>query len=119
MATAVYEIILNTDDDIESTMDSSWFNVEISFKDPETDESKVIQKFFNDKSKLSNNSEDIYFISAVVEFGLILRDSAYKADADLNSLIARIQDMNSVKNNVYKKEFRELLLKYRNIISEK
>lgn len=116
--TAVYEVVLNGDLDQDSTMDSNWFNVEISYKDPETEESKKIEEYFTDKSVLSKSSEDIKFISAVVEFGLILRNSEYKGSANLDNIISRIQDMNCVKDDVYKKEFKDILFKYRQLISE-
>ena len=114
-ATAVYEVILNEDDSVESTLGNDWFNVEISYKEPETDEPNKISKGFDNTSILSKNGEDIIFIGAVVEFGLILRDSKYKKDANINNIVARIQDLRCVQEDPYKKEFKELLLKYRSI----
>lgn len=112
--TAIYELVLNTDENVESTLENGWLNVEIAYKEPTTDESNKVSKNIDNTSILSNDSEDIIFISAVAEFGLILRESPHKANADLDSLIARIQDLNCVEEDVYKKEFNELLLKYRN-----
>lgn len=119
--TAVYEIVLNDDENIESTLGNDWLEVEISYKDPDTEleESKKISKLINNTSVLSKSSEDQIFISSVVEFGLILRDSEYKADANLDKLIERIQDLNSVKNDAYKQEFLDLLFKYRSYMSER
>ncbi len=51
------------------------------------------------------------FVASVVEFALILRDSAYKADSDLNALVTRLTDLEP--NDEYKREFRDLVVKYR------
>lgn len=112
-ATAVYEVKLNTNEDIESTIGTDWFNVEISFKDPETNEAKVIKKGFDNLATLSKNSEDIIFISAIVEFGLILRDSKYKENANIDNVINRVKDLNCIKEDDYKNEFHKLLIEYR------
>ena len=112
--TAVYEIVLNEEPKLDEI--EPWVDVQISFKDPETDESKVIDASFDNSSVLSNNNEDIIFISGVVEFGLILRNSEYKADANLDGIISRLDKLNCVKDDVYKKEFLELVKKYKNYI---
>ena len=53
------------------------------------------------------------FIASVVEFALILRDSNYKADADLNALITRLDNLD-LSSDEFKVEFRDLVKKYRN-----
>ena len=50
-----------------------------------------------------------------IEFALILRDSAYKADSDLNALITRLSDLN-LADDEFKTEFKDVVVKYRNII---
>lgn len=57
-------------------------------------------------------NEDLQFISAVVEFGLILRDSEYKADSNLNSIIMRLEALDCVKTNDFKAEFLNLVKSY-------
>ena len=48
-----------------------------------------------------------------MEFALILRDSNYKADADLNALITRLDNLD-LSSDEFKVEFRDLVKKYRN-----
>src|SRR5690554_4469323 len=48
--TAIYELVLNTEDEVEKTLDEGWVNVEISYKDPETEEDLKINKSIDDKS---------------------------------------------------------------------
>ena len=57
------------------------------------------------------------FVSSVVEFALILRDSEYKANSDLNALITRLSDIN-LSADEFKSEFRELVIKYRENIEK-
>ncbi len=52
------------------------------------------------------------FVSSVVEFALILRDSQYKANADLNALITRLDDLD-LSADEFKTEFRDLVKYYR------
>ena len=52
------------------------------------------------------------FVASVVEFALILRDSDYKADADINALITRLSDLD-LSDDEFKEEFRELVTLYR------
>ena len=58
-------------------------------------------------------TETDVFVASVVEFALILRDSTYKANADLNALVTRL-DLLDLSNDEYKEEFREIVKKYRN-----
>ncbi len=55
-------------------------------------------------------SNDFVFASSVVEFGLLLRDSSYKADASYESILSRI-NKEEFMNDPYKKEFYELVCK--------
>ena len=50
------------------------------------------------------------FVASVVEFALILRDSEYKANADLNALITRLDSLEL--DDEFKEEFRELVKTY-------
>lgn len=110
--TAIYEIVLNTDDTVEDTI-GAWLAVDISFKDPDTDNERIISAGFDDKTVLSKDNEDVLFISAVAEFGLLLRDSQYKASANIDRIISRIQDLDCVENDALKKEFLELVKAYK------
>ncbi len=53
-------------------------------------------------------SEDFVFAGAVAEFGLLLRDSKYKANASYESILSRVYN-NTYTKDIYKKEFCELV----------
>ena len=58
----------------------------------------------------SEPSDDFLFASAVAEFGLLLRQSEYKADASFKNVYDRV-NYNRFTADPYKKEFVELVLK--------
>jgi Ca-activated chloride channel family protein len=63
--------------------DKEWLFVKMRYKDPESEKSELIQYALRDGvRKMSETSEDFRFTAAVAEFGLLLRDSEYKADAN-------------------------------------
>lgn len=108
--TAVYEIVLNEDDTVESTLEDDWAKVLIRHKDPDTGDNKEISASVDVSSILSSPSADMLFISCVVETGLILRDSEYKGTSSLDNVITRLQGL-ALANDPYKTEFLELVQK--------
>ena len=56
-------------------------------------------------------TENDLFVASVVEFALILRDSSFKADSDIDRLIARLNALD-LTNDEFKNEFRELVIKH-------
>ena len=58
-----------------------------------------------------NPTEQDLFIASVVEFALILRDSQYKADANLEELITQLESLD-LSGDEFKSEFRDLVKKY-------
>ncbi len=62
-------------------------------------------------------TEQDLFIASVIEFGLILRDSEYKADASLSALISRLASLD-LANDEFKAEFRELVGAYEQKINK-
>ena len=51
------------------------------------------------------------FVSSVIEFALILRDSQYKADATLQAVIDRLENLN-LSEDEFKEEFKEIVKLY-------
>jgi len=110
--TAVYEVILN-DSEEESTMGANLLSVQIRYKSPDTNDDTVNEiLIYADESKiLAIPNEDMLFISAVVEFCLILRDSQYKGTSNINNVLARLNQLSSVGQNSYRAEFKTLVQK--------
>jgi Ca-activated chloride channel family protein len=81
----------------------------IRYKDPNSDTSELIeyQAYASDYSL--ETSETFDFASAVVEFGLLLRDSAYKYEANFDQIISRANANLGDDEYGYRDEFVELV----------
>ncbi|MCM1259839.1 MAG: VWA domain-containing protein [Prevotella sp.] len=102
-----YELVLkqNANLDIESI-----FDVQINYKDPKTDQSVSAQKEFH-HSDLKSVTEDFYFVGALIEFSLALRNSPYKGTANCQSVLERLEQYcsSALKEDAYKQEFYHLV----------
>lgn len=108
--TAVYEIKFK-----EGDSQGKIASAEIRYKDPSTDESKSLTKDYTTDLNLDvPYSEDLIFIGCVTEFGLLLRNSEYKASASFDSIISRLEQLTCVcgdNADQFKAEFLELVKK--------
>lgn len=103
--TAVYEITLkeNTAGNIAT--------VEIKYKHPESNENKNITETFTTYDYSANPDEDCIFIGCVVEYGLLLRNSEFKGNADFENVISRLSQLSCVREDPFKAEFLEIVKK--------
>ena len=103
--TALYEIVLS------EQADGKLADIEVKYKDV-TGEAEVNESVTSTVTLDTPSSYDMSFISCVAEFGLILRDSAYKANASISSVLARLNGLsNYMANDSYKQEFVTLVEK--------
>ncbi len=103
--TAIYELRLTE----SSQTDLADFT--LKYKEPDINKKDVLtQVAYLSKTDEGINDFDAAFISSVVEFGLILRDSIYKEDASMTQLIARIEDFET--DDDYKNDFIRLVKHY-------
>lgn len=130
--TALYEIALNDsamdinssdlkygnkDDEQKYTdngYDNEIFTVNVRYKEPEEDKS-ALSSYVCDKTRYSDKpSDNMKFASAVVCFGLCLKDSQYKGTATPELAISLASSTKDVKKNTdeYKTEFVELVKAY-------
>ena len=113
--TVVYEIKMKSDDWLVYDRILNFADVIIKYKPTEnvggdaTQEQELTFSVTNGDYGLP--TEQDLFIVSVIEFALILRDSEYKADASLSSLIERLATLD-LENDEFKSEFRELVRKY-------
>ena len=103
--TALYEIVLAED------ADGKLADIEVKYKDV-TGDTQVNESVTSNVTLDTPSCYDLSFISCVAEFGLILRNSQYKADASLSAVLARLDDLsNYIANDSYKQEFVTLVEK--------
>ena len=118
--TVVYEIVMT---DNELSDGGNLADVIIKYKPTEnvggdaTEEKQLTLAIGTDRYHTDMTPSDA-FISCVVEFALILRDSEHKADSDINALITRLSSIDLTEDE-FKSEFRELVITYREGIENK
>ena len=107
--TVVYEVKL-TDKVLEA--DENIAQVAVKYKSPESDEDGELLLDIKTSAYRTELTETDAFVSSVVEFALILRESEYMKDANIDSLIARLDSIN-LGEDEFKQEFRDLVKLYR------
>ena len=114
--TVVYEIKMKNEGVFRAEAMLNLANVVIKYKPTEnvggdaTEEKQLTLGIFNSDYREQPTEQDL-FIASVIEFGLILRDSEYKADANLEELITQLESLD-LSGDEFKAEFRELVSKY-------
>lgn len=108
--TVVYEIKLK-DDFVE---DAKYADFIIRYKDPEVGKDTVLEQVTElRQATLLPQNDDINFMTSVVEFGLILRDSKFKGTANLYAVLERLEDIVHLEDDPYKHEFKTLIEIYK------
>ena len=124
MVTALYEIVpVDSKQEIPETKlkyqesqtdtgvkNGEWLNIKIRYKEPEEEESILKEYPVKEEDYAKEPSEDFYFAAAVAEFGLILRDSAYKGEASFENVRALLKKVDTDEDD-YKDEFVYLVKK--------
>jgi Ca-activated chloride channel family protein len=86
--------------------------VKLRYKQPRGEESRLIVKTVEAKALSSGSpSENLRFAGAVAEFGLLLRNSQYKADASFSGVLRRARDSRGADAEGYRAEFIRLVEK--------
>ena len=97
---AVYEVTLK-----EEVANDFFFKAKLRYKDVKTNSDVEIV----DQVKTINvMSDDFKFVSAVCEFGLLLRDSSFKGQASYEHLIEFLETLD-LSDDFHKQEFLELV----------
>lgn len=90
--------------------EEEWFSVNIRYKEPGEKESNLLSYPVDKESYTKNPHKDMQFAMAVAEFGLVVTDSGYKGSASLQSVMDRLDGIDS-KEDEYKEEFYYLVRK--------
>ncbi|MEI8137629.1 MAG: YfbK domain-containing protein, partial [Bacteroidota bacterium] len=123
--TAIYEIILAGSEDLVASIDplkyqqttiapksssSEVMTIKFRYKEPKENTSKLITKVVTDeKTSFASTSENCKFSSAVAEFGMLLRDSQYKGDADFKTVMTLAKHSKGKDEEGYRAEFIRLV----------
>jgi len=84
--------------------------VKFRYKEPDGQKSKLIEKILFDSDRtLVRSSENFRFSAAVAEFGMLLRDSKFKADASFDQVLRLAKKSKGKDDNGYRAEFIRLV----------
>lgn len=122
--TALYELIpADSDQEMPETQlryqdqeksagieNGEWLNIKIRYKEPDGDESILNEYPVTQESYMEEPTQDFYFAAAVAEFGMLLRDSAYKGDASFEGVRSLLEHVDTDDDD-YKDEFAYLVKK--------
>lgn len=94
----------------EAATSDEYLTVCVRYKDPGATESKLLEYPIKTSQYTETPNDDFYFAAAIIEFAMVLRDSKYKNDTDLNTVLSLLSDIN-LSNDDYRSEFRSLVEK--------
>jgi Ca-activated chloride channel family protein len=84
--------------------------IKFRYKEPAGTQSKLITEILYDKKVPFNQAgEDFRFITAVSEFGMLLRDSEYKGQSDFKSVLSIAKASKGEDDDGYRSEFIRLV----------
>lgn len=104
--TAFYELIPVENREVS---DDTLMTVRVNYKEPVEDTSKQIEKVVVVSDITDDPSENFLFASSVAEFGLILRASPFKGNADFDQVISRATLSKGIDELGYRGEFIRLV----------
>jgi Ca-activated chloride channel family protein len=84
--------------------------IKLRYKRPDEDVSRLIVHTVNDDQlALANTSDNYRFSAAVAEFGLLLRSSAFRQQANYQEVITMAKNAKGKDDNGYRAEFVQLV----------
>jgi len=100
---------------IVTTGSDDFMTVRIRYKDPGESQSKLTEHVVGQNAYTENVSENFMFASAVVEFGLIVTDSTYRANSSIESVLSRAGNSLGEDRFKLRAEFLDLVERYARI----
>lgn len=90
--------------------------LKLRYKQPDGDTSRLLEFPVTDsEKKFTNASTDFKFAAAVAEFGMLLRGSEFKGDANYRSVLELAQSAKGSDADGYRSEFLTLVQKAREL----
>jgi Ca-activated chloride channel family protein len=90
---------------------NEWMEIRLRYKEPNEDTSRKIVRTVKQQDLTENPSENFSFASAVAEFGMLLRNSEYKAKSSWDHVLSRSQKALGEDTGEYRSSFLELVKK--------
>jgi Ca-activated chloride channel family protein len=94
----------------DTEFNNELMTVKLRYKEPNESNSKLLKTGVLDKdNSIENASDNLKFATSVAQFGLILRDSAYKGNSNFNNVKVLAQNSLGSDLKSYRSEFLELV----------
>ena len=94
--------------------------LKLRYKNPDSETSKLIERSLSAKTiPLASTSDNFRFASAVVEFGMLLRDSEFKGDASFEEAIKLANSARGNDQYGYREDFINMVKSYTGLASTK
>ncbi len=104
----------------DTRFNSELLTVKLRYKEPNEDKSKLLTVGMMDNAQdIAGASENLKFAASVVEFGLLLRDSRYKGNANIGSVVNLANTARSNDLNGYRGEFIDLVGQAKRLINSR
>ena len=116
--TVLYELSLNDvkDDTIGSTS-NDWATLNIRYKNPNEDNSNLIQSGINESFYSNTMPDNLGFASCVAEFGMLLKNSEHMENSSYEGVLTRLNNIHSsIENDDLKVEFEVLVAAYKYLL---
>ena len=96
------------------------FSIKFRYKKPDGDKSKLITASVKDSDDAyQDGSDNFRFSASVAAFGMLLRDSEFIGEFNEDNILKLAQNAKGKDENGYRKEFIELVKKYKKIAAKK
>jgi Ca-activated chloride channel family protein len=100
----------------ETRFNDELLTVKLRYKEPKETESRLLTQGLLDKGNdIESASDNLKFAAAIAEFGLLMRDSRYKAQASFENASALAASAKGNDMKSYRTEFMELIGKARRL----
>jgi Ca-activated chloride channel family protein len=99
-------------DGVNASSTDELFTLNVRYKEPDSDTSQLETYVCTTNDYSKNGSDNLRWAAAVAGFGLILRDSEYKGDADADNIL-NLAESALDNDDEYRQEFIELVKTYR------
>lgn len=102
----------------ETQFGNELLTVKLRYKEPDSDQSKLITTgVLDNNNRAENASDNLKFASAVAQFGMLLRDSRFKGNATFENVYSLAANSRGNDLNNYRGEFIQLVEKARRMKS--
>lgn len=102
----------------ETEFGNELLTVKLRYKEPDSNQSKLITTgVLDNNNRAENASDNLKFASAVAQFGMLLRDSRFKGNANFNNVYSLAANSRGNDLNNYRGEFISLIEKARRLKS--